>query len=157
MQLQICQRIYSVLLLDHTHLSPAETNGCRFARPRRVAAAASRPRPGGCPAFSPVNLCIQNQKTLALQVSCHIPVFPQALMENGRMEWEEIYGTNLSRVLKTLASAAATSSSFFSVALLTSPPPTRAQREGDEPANPVRLPKQGITSRLAQALSCSCS
>lgn len=28
------------------------------------------------------------------------------------MEWEEIYGTNPSRVLKTLASAAATSSSF---------------------------------------------
>lgn len=63
-------------------------------------------------AFLHYNLCSQNQKTWALQVSCHIPVFPQALMENGGMEWEEIYGTNPSRVLKTLASAAATSSSF---------------------------------------------
>ncbi|CAB1434282.1 unnamed protein product [Pleuronectes platessa] len=33
-------------------------------------------------------------------------------MENGGMEWGEIYGTNPSRVLKTLASAAATSPSF---------------------------------------------
>lgn len=47
-----------------------------------------------CPAFLPSNLCIPNQKTVALQVSCHIPVFPQALMGNGRMEWEEIYSTN---------------------------------------------------------------
>lgn len=74
--------------------------------------AMSLTKPWGCPAFLPFNLCIQNQKTWALQVSCHIPVFPQALMENGGMEWEEIYGTNPSRVLKTLASAAATSPSF---------------------------------------------
>ncbi|MED6280184.1 hypothetical protein CHARACLAT_008146 [Characodon lateralis] len=51
-----------------------------------------------CPAFLPSNLCIPNQKTRALQVSCHIPVFPQALMGNGRMEWEEIYDTNQSKV-----------------------------------------------------------
>lgn len=64
----------------------------------------SRTKPEGCPAFLPSNLCFLNQKTCALQVSCHIPVFPQALMGNGRMEWQEIYGTNPSRVLKTLAS-----------------------------------------------------
>lgn len=62
------------------------------------------------------------------QVSCHILVFPQALMENGGMEWEEIYGTNPSRVLKTLASAAAS---------LPPSRPTKAQREGSGPANPL--------------------
>lgn len=39
------------------------------------------------------------------------------------MEWEEIYGTNPSRVLKTLASAAATSSSFSPSPRSSSPPP----------------------------------
>lgn len=93
-----------------------------------------RPPPEGCPAFLPLNLCIQNQKTLALQVSCHMPVFPQALMENGRMEWGEIYGTNPSRVLKTLASAAATSSSFSPLPcspLLLQPEP--GERETGQP------------------------
>lgn len=39
-----------------------------------------------------LNLCTKKQKTRALQVSCHIPVFPRALMENSEMEWVEIYG-----------------------------------------------------------------
>lgn len=34
--------------------------------------------------------------------------------------------------------------------------PTKTQREGGEPANPLRLPKQSITSHLAKAFSCSC-
>lgn len=90
----------------------------------------------------------------ALQVSCHIPVFPQALMENGGMEWEEIYGTNPSRVLKTLASAAATSPLFPSVVLLDSLPPCAVQpkpREG-ETGQPIRC----VSQHLAKVFSCSC-
>lgn len=41
---------------------------------------------GTQPAFLSSNLCRRNQKTRTLQVSCRIPVFPQALMGNGRME-----------------------------------------------------------------------
>lgn len=152
MQPEICQRIYSVLLLDHTRLSPTETSCRSFTRPRRVTSATPRPPPEGCPAFSPVNLCIQNQKTRALQVSCHIPVFPQALMENGGMEWGEIYGTNPSRVLKTLASAAATSSSFSPLPcspLLLQPEPRER-----ETGQPIRCVSQ---SRASHPIWPKCS
>lgn len=125
----ICRRMESVLLLFRVNLSPFHFSlMC-------VVSATSRTRPWGRPAFLPFfNLCVQNQKTWTLQVSRHIPVFPRALMENGGMEWEEIYGTNPSRVLKTLASDAATSSSFSPLAcspLLLQPKPR--EREMGQP------------------------
>lgn len=116
----------------------------------------------GCAALLPSNLCVHNQKTRALQVSCHIPVFPQALMENGRMEWEEIYGTNLSWVLKTLASYAATSLSFSLIALLTFSPsiccPTKTQRRGRQASQSATSPKAErhftFTPKCSAAANC---
>lgn len=77
-------------------------------------------------------------------------------MENGGMEWEEIYGTNPSRVLKTLVSAAPAAAAAAAAATTTSLPPsrpTKIQREGGRPANPVRLPKKSVTAHLAKVFS----
>lgn len=133
MQRGVCRGMESVLLLYRVNLS------LFYFSLMCVVSAMSRTRPRGRPAFLPFfNLCIQNQKTWTLQVSRHIPVFPRALMENGGMEWEEIYGANPSRVLKTLASATATSSSFSPLAcspLLLQPKPR--ERETGQPMGRV--------------------
>lgn len=75
-------------------------------------------------------------------------------MENGGMEWEEIYGTNPSRVLKTLASAApAAAAAGATTTSLPPSRPTKIQREGGRPTNPVLLPKKSVTAHLAKVFS----
>lgn len=97
------------------------------------------------------------------QVSCHIPVFPRPLTEEP-MEWLEIYGTNPSRVLKTLPL------SLCRLARLLSPPPSFSLppwfmslsslssnqfAERGEPANPVPPPKPSVPSGPSVGLRLS--
>ncbi|XP_078136212.1 src kinase-associated phosphoprotein 1 isoform X1 [Sander vitreus] len=81
---------------------------------------------------------------LAFQRGDLIYIVSKALMENGGMEWEEIYGTNPSRVLKTLASTAATSSSFSSTHC--SPLPLQPKRREREKGQPIQCVSQSRAS-----------
>ncbi|XP_034715559.1 src kinase-associated phosphoprotein 1 isoform X2 [Etheostoma cragini] len=82
-----------------------------------------------------------------------IYIISKALMDNGGIEWEEIYGANPSRILKTLASTAATSSSFSSAHC--SPLPLQPKRRAREKGRPIQCVSQSRASHhILAAAAC---